>query len=326
MSQTTLTFDALTRVTTQQQRTHRHLRLAIGGTVVIILATVVVTSLQDGLLLSSISAYFYTPARGFFVGALLAAALGILALSGHGLQRILLDAAGVLAPLVALVPTPIAHGSVPGFADSCPDDGGVCVPAEFVGTIDLGVNIYLAVGVLGLGLAIAVAVAPSGGMVSRARTVLPSLAVSVGILGLTAATFYGAHDWFLANAHFAAASLFFCLIALVALVNAIAAHVGGARAARMTDPSLARRGRWLVPAYWAVAAALILDIFYIASVVQLLSVDERASPPLVLFGEVAALLLFLVFWSLQSYQTWVDEDRPWRGRWRHSAEAFAKAA
>ena len=43
-------------------------------------------------------------------------------------------------------------------------------------------------------------------------------------------------------------------------------------------------------------------------------------------GDEVLLALFLVFWTLQSYQTWVDEDRPWRGRWRHSAEAFAKAA
>ena len=55
--------------------------------------------------LPSVSAYYYSPARDVFVGALIAASLALFALSGRGPSRALLDAAALFAPLIALVPT-----------------------------------------------------------------------------------------------------------------------------------------------------------------------------------------------------------------------------
>ena len=65
---------------TSTQRTHRYLRLAIGGAVVIILISIALTVPAVGWL-ASISDYFYTPARNAFVGALIATSLALLALS-----------------------------------------------------------------------------------------------------------------------------------------------------------------------------------------------------------------------------------------------------
>jgi H+/Cl- antiporter ClcA len=65
---------------TSTQRTHRYLRIAIGGTVVVIFAAMLAAVPTVGWL-ASISDYFYTPARNAFVGALIAASLALLALS-----------------------------------------------------------------------------------------------------------------------------------------------------------------------------------------------------------------------------------------------------
>ena len=54
----------------------------------------------------SISAYYYTPARGVFVGVVVAIGVALMAYRGYTRgENVLLNAAGVLAIVVALVPT-----------------------------------------------------------------------------------------------------------------------------------------------------------------------------------------------------------------------------
>ena len=47
--------------------------------------------------------------------------------------------------------------------------------------------------------------------------------------------------------------------------------------------------------------------------VAVIALPSGITPPPVLIGELIALALFLAFWALQSYQTWVDDERGWRG-------------
>ena len=55
----------------------------------------------------SISAYYYTPVQLFLVGALVAIGISLIALKGSiELEDAVLNFAGILAPVVALVPTP----------------------------------------------------------------------------------------------------------------------------------------------------------------------------------------------------------------------------
>src|SRR6187402_568929 len=99
---------------TASLRTYRYLRIAMGAMIVVIFTSVTVVAIGQGHLLGSISAYFYTPARTAFTGALIAAAVALLALSGHRAERALLDSAGLLAPLIALVSTPIRSAAACG--------------------------------------------------------------------------------------------------------------------------------------------------------------------------------------------------------------------
>jgi hypothetical protein len=89
--------------------TYRYLRIALAGTVVVIFVAVGVEMVQ-GSHLASISAYYYTGARTPFVGALIAAAVTLAALAGSGSGRVLLSIAAILAPIIALVPTPLKAG------------------------------------------------------------------------------------------------------------------------------------------------------------------------------------------------------------------------
>lgn len=104
--------------TTTGQRTHRYLRLAL---VLVVFALLVAVSLQSVVViwqplqfgwhpLPSISHAYHTPVRDVFTGALIAASVALLALSGRNRATTLLDICAVFAPLIAIVrrgsPTP----------------------------------------------------------------------------------------------------------------------------------------------------------------------------------------------------------------------------
>lgn len=277
---------SLLATTTSLQRTYRYLRIAIAGSVVVVFAAILVTMPRVGLL-PSISHYYYTSANTMFVGALMAVAVCFFALSGRGVERVLLDVAAVLVPLVAIIPTQISPGSVPGIDSSCDDGAGSCVPDSFDAAVDTGVVTYLLVGLLVLLLAAALALA---GQVDRAGTVV-SLAIAGVILLAVWLAWWLAHDAFLRWAHMASAVGFFGIIAAVAVVNAIA-------------PTGRDAPRWLKGTYIAIAVALGI----VVSGMPLYGELHAGAVFGVFVGEVLALVLFAAFWILQSVQYWRVDD------------------
>lgn len=277
-------------MSTSLQRTYRNLRVGIAGTVVLIGIAVGVTASSIGTL-PSISAYYYTPARNVFVAALVAAAIAIIALSGRGIQRALLDAAGLFAPLVALVPTPIRPGTVPGYENAC---GGAtsCVPAEALADIDVGVATYLIAGALTIVVAVVATLVAGGEAFSRS---VSSLAIACAVLLAVAVSWLFFRDAFVATAHLASAVAFFGLIAVVAVANAFD-----------RSPS-AMPSRWRGALYWIIAVAMTVDIVIMVAVVGSGDPGDGAFPP-VLVGETIALLLFAVFWVVQSIEKWGAAD------------------
>ncbi|WP_210505962.1 hypothetical protein [Naasia sp. SYSU D00057] len=272
--------------TSSLQRTYRYLRMSIAGAVVVIFTGVVIAAFRIGWL-PSISAYYYTPARNVLVGALVAASLALLALSGRGVPRALLDAAALLAPLVAFVPTPLLPGDVPGLP-GCPAPG--CVPAQVQPDIEAAVLTYLVV-VLGV-LAVGVVLAIRRQVDPRAVAVSVAIGVVVAVTVLCGWLF--ARDAFLTTAHFAAASLFFLLIGSVAVANAFPGRAG------LRPSPMFRR------LYLLVAVGMVVDV---AAAILVLVVNPPAAPiPWVLVLEALALALFLLFWVLQTVEKWNDPD------------------
>lgn len=260
--------------TTTLQRTYQYLRITLVAAVAVIFVSVAVAITIVGWL-PSISHYFYTPARNGFVGALAAASLALFALSGRRIEAVLLDGAALLAPLIAIVPTTMAAGTVPGVITGCSEP---CVPDWFLAEVNNGVATYLIVGG-------AVVI----GAVVAFRRIVVSAWIAVGVLAVVGVGWGFFFDEFVEYGHFIAATLFFAVIAVVALLNAFAAPEPGAE-----PPS-----RRLRNAYVAIAALLVLDLI----VLGVLAIGRFPGPGL-LIGESIALVLFAVFWVLQTAQKW----------------------
>jgi hypothetical protein len=269
---------------TSLERTYRYLRIGLAGTVVAIFVAILQAAATYGWL-TSISDYFYTPARDVFVGALIAVSLALFALSGRGAERALLDAAALFAPLIALVPTTVVAGTVPGVGVTC---SGRCFPPEYEPDAANGVVVYLVLGVLMLMVALLLGAL---GQVSLAA-VWPSLVIAAAVLAVTGLTWAFARDAFVQNAHFFATTAFFALFAAVAVRNAFPRQ----------GPPPTPLFRAL---YTAVAAGLVLVL---VAYVVLLPQANDSGIPIVLIVEAIALALFFAFWVVQGIEKWSDPD------------------
>lgn len=274
---------------TSLQRTYRYLRIGIAGCMLIIAVAVVVASLQLGRVLTSISAYYYSPARTALVGALIAAGIGILALSGRGTERWLLSTAGLFAPLIAFVPTRVAPGAVPEVNTPCAGGAVDCIPSQILPTVQNGVITYCIVGTILLAVAISIAIATRQ---LQNRSILASLLLAIVVIVAVAAAALWLNPFFLYVGHIVFAGAFFLLISATALGSI---H---------PFPGETRRSRAVTIAFAAIGIAMALDVAALVLVVPFLGQPGY----LVLIGESVALGLFTAFWVLQSGRTWNSAD------------------
>lgn len=87
-------------------RSYRYLRLAIVVLLVGLAAALIGQMIGTDCIEGSISAYYYTPVHGLFIGALVATGAAMVALKGRTtVEDTFFNVAGMLAPVVALVPT-----------------------------------------------------------------------------------------------------------------------------------------------------------------------------------------------------------------------------
>ena len=217
-------------------RTWTYLRLAM---VAIVIGLGVAVAFErgkthPGCFQTSISAYFYTPVRGFFVGALIGITVCLLCLRGSTeTEDLLLNLAGMFAPVVAFVPTP---------------QTGTCSSAPITTT---GLDKSIANNVTALLVVGALALVFAGTLVVRKRCrrkqlELIAYALAVAIWLATTLVFALARHFFVRNAHYAAAVLMFACIFAVALVNAV-------------DYKRQRPGRSLKNRYMTIAAAMVVS-------------------------------------------------------------------
>jgi len=99
-------------------RSYRYLRLAIVMLLVGLAAGIAWQRHTAGCIEDSLSAFYYTPAHGLFIGALVAIGAAMVALNGRTIvENSFFNIAGMLAPVVALVPTTrpvlLCDGSAP---------------------------------------------------------------------------------------------------------------------------------------------------------------------------------------------------------------------
>jgi hypothetical protein len=264
-----------------------------------ILAAVVVDRVQRGCLLTSISAYWWTDARPVLVGGLVAIGVALVAYSGSTwTENLLLDLAGVLAPVVAFAPTVLEPGDA-----ACL---GVPFPAAYDASVaDLALLVYLGALVLGTGATYLASAA-----VRRQLGPLTAAQRRARLVGLGAATVLvaGLVGWrvldprFAAHVHFPAAATMFVLLTGVV--------------AGRTEPVSRLTARWdlyrddVEPVglrswqrfpygrcYAVVAVVMVVTLVSVVPVSLLGWWDH-----VVIAAEVVLLLAFLVFWLLQTVQ------------------------
>lgn len=286
---------------TSSQRTYRYLRVALAGAAAVLgigLAAVVVT---DGPV-TSISALYYTSGQTVFVGALCAISLALVALSGHSVEQVLLDVAAVFAAMIAVIPTPVGAGDVPGLEPDC-SGAAVCVPAAAAVTAHTGVVVLGVVAILGAATALVLA--------RVQRTASPGVfvgaaAAAVAGVGLLVWLAVAPHA-LLAVGHLTATGVFFGLMVAVVIVGAVTAPRATSRAVARASKG-ARREPWRI-VYSVVAAGMVACLLYLLGVeLARLNGANLVGVPWVLFGEIGLIALFAVFWIAQTVQKWDETD------------------
>jgi len=276
-------------------RTYRYLRLSLVGLVLLLLFCVWLERLGGEDInrrLGSISAYYYTPARSVFVGALVAIGISLVAIVGRrGFEDTALNIAGMLAPVVAMVPTPRGAGGAP-----CDPEGRCSVPPEFVPSVVNNVWGLVALGLLGLAVGGWIVIV--GGHSSPATRRGFFLAVGVWVAFLL--WFRLGRDPFLDLAHYASAVPLFGLITCVAFVNA-------RKASGRRDGVPSKEAKSYTAIYGVVAGLMALT-FVVAAVLAVVDQWGGGGTPTewVLWAEVVLLVAFAVFWVTQTLDYWND--------------------
>lgn len=265
--------------------TYRYLRGGMAIMIVMLAASVILERLSATCFQVSISAYYYTSAHGVFVATLCSIGAMLIVYRGStDTEDVLLNLAGVLAFVVAMVPT-----SRP--ATLCGIGG---IPPEYVVTHSSILNVWSVV----IALTIAAVLSAwqywrtgSQGQISVLGTVMRIVfwgVVAVGIVGLI---WFG--DLFSRQAHnVAAVTMFAAIIVTVALT---------AYVVRRQDPELApsptryyKLYRWV---FRIMVATLIL-------VIGLHLFVLRAWQHAVIVIESALILEFAAYWAIQTVELW----------------------
>ncbi|MFV0374099.1 hypothetical protein [Microbacterium sp.] len=284
---------------TVAQRTHSWLRLSLVGAIGVILLAVTVESIRLGEVLPSLSQYYYSPARNIFVGALIAASVALLALSGRNIESVLLDLAAPLAALTALVPTRTVPHAVPASGLACPPGMTACVPVQTVPEVDNGVTVFVvAVCVLivvGITLVLRLPRGEPGGFSARARVAVATTGAALIVAGVVLAARTPTADGqtvLLDRVHFLAAALFLLMIGAVAVLNAFV----------RTGQRTAALGERAVDI--AIAGLLLADLIVSVWAIWFAPPGSNA----VFWVEVVALVLIASFFAVQTITRRADVD------------------
>jgi hypothetical protein len=256
-------------------KTWRYLRVAMVGLVLGLAASIAIELEKNGFCWqTSISAYYYTPVRAFFVATLVGIGTALFCLKGSTEpEDIVLNLAGMLAPFVAFVPTTDPN-----------DCSSVSIPSGLDANIDNNVAALLAIGLLA---ALALAVLRRGRLLQR-PVVFGYLAAAAVWLVL-AGWFWGGREHFDEHAHLWTAVAFFVCIFAGVWINAF----GHKQPVRSVRNPYTRIG-----ALMAVTAIVIF-------------VADRLGWRHSMFAiEAVFIVLFIAFWLIQTRELWDDGLRP----------------
>jgi hypothetical protein len=265
-------------------KTWRYLRLAMVVLVVGLAASVLYEHAQvaGGCWQGSLSGYYYTPVRNVFVGTLVAIGVGLIALKGNtDWEDTLLNLAGACAPVVAFVPYNRAGTCGSVLSDTA--ERGADIANDVVALLTAG-GVALLV-LAGLGLA--------GRWNPRGQRLTPAGLIGFGI---TVALYIGAvlafalaRQAFTAYGHAVAAGAMFAFIYANVWLNAVNLYFADQQ----------RRGHGHV-----VNRYTVIGLLMTAAAVVTLVLSLAHWRYVVLEIESSLIVLFALFWLLQTAELW----------------------
>jgi len=269
--------------------TYRYLRGGMAAMIVMLGAAVIGERLTATCWQTSISAYYFTTAHSIFIAALCALGVQFIVYKGSSdTEDVLLTLAGILAFIVAMVPTtrPVLL---------CGQYG---LPANYNITHAITNNVWAVVFVL------VIARVVSWWMYRRTNTSVPKsvlgtvsmyLLWAIMAVGLVALIFFP--NRFDSNAHGIAAIIMFLAIITTVVTTAFLVS-------RQDDTKSPHRRLYYV-LYQGIAAAMIVTL--IAVVVLHLVLDSWNQWVIVV--ETALIVEFTVYWVMQTIELWRTPNR-----------------
>jgi hypothetical protein len=270
---------------TEAVKTWRYLRLAMVLMVVGLGVSVVYEHWKTGTgcWQKLLSAYYYTPVQGFFVGALVTIGVCLIALKGNtDWEDILLNLAGACAPVVAFVPIP---------------DPGTC-GSVLTGTenrdlnIDNNMTAFLGVGGIALAILGVVLLLGHRGTTRQrpTRTSVIGFVISVVLYIATTLVVLLAREWFTAYGHAVAAVAMFAFIFGNVWLNAINLYFTRRGTSK---PAGVFNGYTIIGLLMATATAISVVLRLVAHWDYWL-----------LGIEASLITLFAIFWVMQTIELW----------------------
>ncbi|MFD4291622.1 hypothetical protein ACFWPA_15120 [Rhodococcus sp. NPDC058505] len=268
--------------------TYRSLRLGAVILMVALAVAVLIASVVDGCVQSSISAYYFTSAHTVFVAALCALGVCLIVYKGSSdTEDVLLNFAGFLAFIVAVVPT--AGGASCGPAGPLAGGGGS--PDGLPEGVRTSVGAIVVAGALAQVVALMIARRDPGGRPYRAAARWATGAGWV-VLAAGAACFLFVPDAFAAHGHsVAAVAMFAGLIGVVVASATSASYTAGA----------STYGR-----FYRVIARWMLATLTVIVVVRYAFPDWEHY---VIVVEFLLIAQFVAYWLVQTVELWNVVDR-----------------
>lgn len=269
--------------------TYRYLRGGIPVMLVMLGAALLIERAHATCWQTSISAYYFTSAHGVFIASLCAIGTLLIVYKGSkDTEDVLLNLAGILAFVVAFVPT---SRPVLFCGDASLPDGAVTAGA-------------IVRNAWALAVALVVARLASWWMhrrtgTGRDRSTLGNVALWVqrAVLAIGVVTLIVIPNWFVANAHGVAAVTLFLAFIVTVLINAFLAG-------RQDEDKCPHRRGYHV-AYQVISVAMVLTL--VAAVAVHLILDDFNH--IVLVVEVALILEFGAYWVIQTIELWKVTSR-----------------
>lgn len=291
-------------------RTYRYVRVLIVALTVGLIAAVLVERGTADCLLGSISAYYYTPARGLFTGALIGIGVCLIALRGENdLQDGVLNVAGLFGPMVALVPMHLSVGT-----PDKPSREALCIiNAHRVNDLRPGPIREAAFGLVtsgrldsirnntwGLLIMVGLGLLLLGGLIWWGRghphpgvprpkwwPWVAAVLVAAGVWAL----YLFAHGFYIEHVHFGTAILMFAAVSIYAVID-------GIRTMRLQRA--VKRG----------VAYVVLGVVLLGGCGVIMLIGNSAGWDYTTFtAEVWGIGVFLVFWIVQTIDLWNHTSR-----------------